>query len=118
MAQVVRDAFTLLSDASYEPRYPKPTGSLPKLSRAHVGVKLADLLDAGLLLPATTLIDAQEGSDSAALVAEDGRILFNGEMYDTPSGAAKALTESSVNGWEYWSADTPRRPAYARFAAG
>jgi hypothetical protein len=107
MAQVINDAFTLLRDSSYEPEYPKPAGSPPKPSRAHVGVKLADLLNAGLVSPATVLINAQEGSDSTALVLEDGRILLNGEVHDTPSGAGKALAESSVNGWEYWSADTP-----------
>lgn len=107
MAQVVRDAFALLSASSYEPSYPKPEGEPPKPNRAHVGVKLADLLNTGLLSPGTTLIDAQEGGDSVAVVLEDGRILLHGETYDTPSGAGKALTESSVNGWEYWSADTP-----------
>lgn len=106
MAQVVRDAFALLAESSYEPTYPKPEGEPPKPTRAHVGVKLADLLNAGLLSPGTTLIDAQEGSDSVALVMEDGRILLHGQTYDTPSGAGKALTESSVNGWEFWSADT------------
>ncbi|GAA2071748.1 hypothetical protein [Actinomadura alba] len=107
MAQVVRDAFSLLSESSYKPSYPKPEGEPPRPSRTHVGVKLADLLNTGLLSPGATLIDAQQGGDSVAVVLDDGRIFLNGETYDTPSGAGKALAESSVNGWEYWSADTP-----------
>lgn len=106
MAKIVQDAFTLLRDSSYEPTYPEPVGAPPKAPRAHMGVKLADLLNTGLLPPGATLIDAQEGSDTAAVVLEDGRILLNGEMYDTPSGAGRAIAENSVNGWEYWSADT------------
>lgn len=33
---------------------------------------------------------------------ENGKILHNGSMYTSPSGAAVAATGTSVNGWRFW----------------
>lgn len=32
----------------------------------------------------------------------NGKILFGGTMYPSPSGAAVAATGTSVNGWRFW----------------
>jgi len=33
---------------------------------------------------------------------EKNHIIYNGKEYNSPSGAARAVTENSVNGWVFW----------------
>jgi hypothetical protein len=108
MAQVTKDAFNLLSDQSYQPRYPAPgaPGAVPMRSGVF-GAKLSHLIDVGLLDVGATLVDLQRGTDATAVLTSEGRIELDGETYDTPSGAAcAALGVKSFNGWEFWYADT------------
>ncbi|GLW98763.1 hypothetical protein Misp02_28500 [Microtetraspora sp. NBRC 16547] len=108
MAQVTRDAFTLLRDQSYHPKYPAP-GALEAVPKPNgvFGVKIADLIDLGLLEVGATLIDHQRGTDATAVVTSDGKIDVDGETFDTPSGAACAVLDvKSCNGWEFWYAAT------------
>ncbi|MEV0974471.1 GmrSD restriction endonuclease domain-containing protein [Microtetraspora glauca] len=108
MAQMTRDAFTLLQDQSYHPKYPAP-GALEAVPKSNgvFGVKIADLIDLGLLEAGTTLIDHQRGTDATAVVTSDGKIDVDGETFDTPSGAACAVLDvKSYNGWEFWYAAT------------
>jgi hypothetical protein len=37
-----------------------------------------------------------------AHLRKDGRIRYDGEIYDTPSGAGKAARGISTNGWTFW----------------
>jgi hypothetical protein len=67
-------------------------------------VRVADLIDAGLLVPETVLINTAD--DVEARVRADGRIEFDGTAYDSPSGASDAAHGGSTNGWNYWLADT------------
>ena len=49
-----------------------------------------------------------KGKARALLVVEhDGRICFqmDGKIFSSPSAAAKTLTKSEVNGWEFWGMD-------------
>ena len=45
---------------------------------------------------------------ATARVGEQGKIEFNGESYDTPSGAAKAVG-SSAGGWTFWAVQIIRK---------
>jgi hypothetical protein len=107
MAEVTRQAFEKLGDRAYEPVYPEP-GAPPQAAttsgRAHHGVRISDLLDAGLLVPDAVLINP--GDDVEAVVLADGRVQHDGTAYDSPSGASDAAHGSSTNGWAYWYADT------------
>jgi hypothetical protein len=107
MAEVTRQAFEKLGDRAYEPVYPEP-GAPPQAAttsgRAHHGVRISDLLDAGLLAPDAVLINP--GDDVEAVVLADGRVQHDGTAYDSPSGASDAAHGSSTNGWAYWYADT------------
>ena len=42
------------------------------------------------------------GKDHKAVVLADGRIKFNGVLYDTPSAAARAVRKLPTNGWAFW----------------
>jgi hypothetical protein len=107
MAQVVRTAFNRLADQHYTPVYPAP-GRAPATSavgRSHYGIRVADLLDAGLLTAGAVLINRTD--DTEATVLPDGGIEFDGTAYDSPSGASDVAHGGSTNGWTYWLADTP-----------
>lgn len=109
MARVVQDAFSRLGDSAYQPVYPVPK-TVPQ-QRSVVGVpsrriKLSELLDAGLLTAGAVLTPAMETYDCVATVDDQGHIVVEGELHDTPSGAANAAG-ARVNGWRFWLADTP-----------
>jgi hypothetical protein len=65
---------------------------------------VTDLVNAGLLSPATVLFNLTD--DVEAAVQADGRIEFDGTAYDSPSGASDAAHGGITNGWTYWLADT------------
>jgi hypothetical protein len=69
-------------------------------------VSLFDLIGAGLLEPGTTLYSRQAYDYRPATVLSDGRIDLDGEIFESPSGAARTITGSSVNGWWFWKLDT------------
>jgi len=69
-------------------------------------VTLSDLIGAGLLEPGTTLYARKAYDYRPATVLSDGRIDLDGEIFESPSGAAKGVTGSSVNGWWFWKLDT------------
>jgi len=69
-------------------------------------VTLSDLIGAGLLEPGTTLYARKAYDYRSATVLSDGRIDLDGEVFDSPSGAARAVRGSNVNGWWFWKLDT------------
>ncbi|WP_239313108.1 MULTISPECIES: DUF262 domain-containing protein [unclassified Frankia] len=107
MAKVIGNAFDLLSTTSYRADYPPSPlpGDAERRTSAFHGIKIADLLAAGLLAAGTTLTPSR-GDDVVATVDADGNIVVDDERYDSPSGAAKAATGLGLNGWVYWVADT------------
>jgi hypothetical protein len=69
-------------------------------------VTIADLISAGLMEPGTTLYARKAHDYRPATVLPDGRIDVDGEIFDSPSGAAKMVTGSATNGWWFWKLDT------------
>ena len=57
-----------------------------------------------MLAPGAILINPTD--DVEATVLPDGRIEFDGTVYDSPSAAGAAARGGSANGWTYWLADT------------
>ena len=114
MAVVVRDAFSRLRDASYQPTYPAakvtPAAVASKSveRRSFARISVSTLIDAELLQPGTTLTPAWGAENGIiATVTDDGQIALEDEVFGSPSGAAKeALGGTSTNGWEFWVADT------------
>jgi hypothetical protein len=109
MAQVVREAFGQLESASYRPVYNAPSVVPEQRSASRVPsrrIKLSELLDAGLISAGTVLTPAWEEYDQVAAIDDQGRIVLDGQIHDTPSGAANAAG-AGANGWTFWLADTP-----------
>jgi hypothetical protein len=106
MAGVVQAAFNRLTDPGYSPVYPPagaPTDVAPP-ARTWYGVRVIDLIDAGLIAVDAVLINSPD--DVEARVLADGRIEFDGVPYDSPSGAGDMAHGGGTNGWAYWLADT------------
>ena len=60
------------------------------------------LVTQGTILPeGLELSKIYKGEKFTARI-RNGKILFNGEPYTSPSGAACAATSGSVNGWTFW----------------
>jgi len=75
-------------------------------------VDLAQLVASGWIEPATRIVSTYTGFEGReAAIAQDGRVFLDGTAYESPSGAARALTGAAgPNGWWYWSiAETGQR---------
>jgi hypothetical protein len=114
MAQVVRDAYSRLTEHSYTPAYPPAdlgqAGDQASGTRTRYSVTVTDLITADLLPTGTTLRPVQRNLDVQATVLPDGKIAYADEIYTTPSGASDAAGNASTNGWTFWLADTPDGP--------
>jgi hypothetical protein len=65
-------------------------------------ITLRMVMDSGLLTPGT-LIYSSTDPVQTAVVNSDGTIKISGEkVFYSPSGAAKSITDSSINGWRFW----------------
>jgi hypothetical protein len=65
---------------------------------------LRNLIRSGKLSIGTTLAHKgrqRSDRDVSATVVEGG-LRLRGQVYATPSGAAKAVTRTPVNGWAFW----------------
>lgn len=71
------------------------------------GVKLTEIIAAGLISPGTRLISTN-GAWPAEATLVTGGVEYGGSVYPTPSAAAIAVKSGlSANGWDFWAADTP-----------
>jgi hypothetical protein len=69
-------------------------------------IVIADLISAGLLDEGATLHARGKGvAERIAIVLPDGALDVDGVRHATPSGAARAVTGTSVNGWWFWLVD-------------
>lgn len=69
-------------------------------------VEVADLISAGMIDEGAILYArGRRPGDLTATVLPDGALEVSGVRYVTPSGAAKATTGGSVNGWTFWLLD-------------
>jgi len=81
-----------------------PFGTTTKHPKQHV--TLADLIGAGLLETGTTLYAREAFDYHPATVLSDGRIDVDGDVFESPSGAARAVTGKGTNGWWFGSLTT------------
>ncbi len=77
------------------------------ISTSGARVKVADLVQAGLIRPGQVLYArTQAHLGVQAIVSEDGGIYFEDKRFETPSAAAKAVTKTlSEAGWWFWLVD-------------
>jgi hypothetical protein len=69
--------------------------------RPRLTLSIKDLMDAGLL-KAGQQLRFRRRNDTQAQITSQGKILFRGVEYKTPSGAAKAVDDTTLNGWIIW----------------
>ena len=67
-------------------------------------VAVADLVSGGVLAPGAYLrLRVSDDGTATAMITDDGAIaLLDGRTFQSPSGAATALTGKPVNGWNAW----------------
>jgi hypothetical protein len=113
IAAVIRKAFERVSRSDYAATYPPvqssgdtETGTSSADSPGSASV--ADLFASGLLPAGTILVPARDSVDAVAEIDDLGQIVLDDVPFTTPSGAAKAASGSSENGWTFWLADTPK----------
>ncbi|WP_344211204.1 GmrSD restriction endonuclease domain-containing protein [Nonomuraea bangladeshensis] len=110
MAHVTKDAFNLLGQHSYQPDYPVPGEPDTVPAPAGVfGAKLSHLIDLDLLDVGATLVDLQHGTDASAVVTAEGKIELEGQIFETPTGAACAVLDvKQCDGWAFWYTGTDK----------
>jgi hypothetical protein len=57
---------------------------------------------AGVRTQSMRLIGIFKGEEFKALLKPDGTIVFNRQVYESPSAAGKAAMERTCNGWTFW----------------
>ena len=60
------------------------------------------LVEAGLLRPETTVYSPTKPPASGKINNDGSITISSGRTFYSPSGAAKAIAKSSVNGWRFW----------------
>ena len=77
-------------------------------------VDLSDLLSAGFLASGQTLVPRfRDLRERTAQILSDGRIDIDGNLSDTPSGAARRLRRTATNGWSFWLIDPKTKKSLA-----
>jgi hypothetical protein len=107
--QRIRDRTEHLIDAIIK-IWPVPEGLTSHVDRIERRparrVELADIMAAGLLDEGATLYArGLRAAGRTAIVLFDGELDVDGVRHSTPSGAARAVTGTSVNGWWFWLLD-------------
>jgi hypothetical protein len=87
--------------------WPVPAGHTSGFGRSEERPKhrvgVADLIAAGLLEPGTTVYPKRKAdAGRTATILPDGRVDVDGEIFDTPTGAARFITGRSENGWSFF----------------
>jgi hypothetical protein len=104
--QRIRDRADRLIDAIIE-IWPVPEGHKSQTERIERRparqVELADIMAAGLLDEGATLYArGRRVAGRTATVLSDGALDVDGVRYSSPSGAARAVSGTNVNGWWFW----------------
>jgi hypothetical protein len=107
--ELIRERTGQLIDSIIE-IWPVPEGYKARTERAERRparkVELADVLGAGLIEDGTTLFArGRRAVDRTATVLPDGALDVDGVRYESPSGAARAVSGQIVNGWGFWLVD-------------
>lgn len=77
------------------------------------GISLADIIHAGLINPPIHLEKRYKGVRLTATIQSDGRVLYDGKLYGSPSvsasmarksviGAPRGRKYPNTNGWRFW----------------
>jgi hypothetical protein len=90
------------------PKRPRAGRLLRRTGKKHFGIKLTDLISAGLLAPPLKLFRKYRGQIMESTLLPDGGVEFQGVNYDSCSTAAEVARSTitgrrmSTNGWDFW----------------
>jgi len=77
-------------------------------------VDLSDLLSAGLITAGQKIFpQALNLREHIGQILPDGRIDADGQLFETPSGAAYHLRKKATNGWSFWLTDLQTKKSLA-----
>lgn len=98
--------------------WPAPPGYKSATARSAASeapaADVADLLAAELLVAGQKLLPVSPAWKSrTAVILPDGRIDVDGQVYETPSGAGRAVRGRSTNGWTFWLVDPTTKKSLA-----
>lgn len=65
-------------------------------------ITLKMIVQAGLLQPETNIYSSTKPPVSAKINSDGSITVSFNRTFPSPSGAAKAITNSSINGWKFW----------------
>jgi len=85
------------------------TPETPRRRNTHHGVKLAELIEAGLVSVGDRLISANGSSPATAEVLALGEVGYDGQRFPSPSAAASAVKGGAANGWDFWAVERDGR---------
>jgi hypothetical protein len=107
--ELIRKRTDRLIDVIIE-AWPVPEGHKVRTDRAERRparkVELADVLGAALIEEGATLYArGRRAAGRTATVLSDGALDVDGVRYESPSGAARAVSGQIVNGWGFWLVD-------------
>ncbi len=74
----------------------------------------SDWIAKGVIFPAGTEFRAAYKGQVRAGHVEDGKLVVDGQYYDSPSAAARAITGNYVNGWRFWDCRFPGKSTWQR----
>jgi hypothetical protein len=83
-----------------------PTVPGKPMKKKKVSGTVMDLLAAGLLAENAKLVSTNGAWPAEATVLPNGKIEYDGQAFDTPSGAAHHLKGGAANGWDFWAIET------------
>lgn len=79
-------------------------------ARKRKKIKLADLINAGVLTPGMLLFSRKKKFiDTVATLLPDGQVEVNGVAYESPSPAASKIVGHHMNGWDFFLIDQSSR---------
>jgi hypothetical protein len=82
---------------------PRTSSSRSGATRHWYGESVADLVESGRLSVGDVLSATHRGSRYEVVVESDGRLRAGTDVFDSPSQAARLLSDQkAVNGWVFW----------------
>ena len=80
-----------------------------KIITSNPQFELINLINSGLIAPNTKIVKEYKGYLHTAIITNDGKIKTNYKnviiLHNSPSSAAKYLTQKAQNGWVWWQVD-------------
>lgn len=74
--------------------------------------RTGDWVSKGVRFPQGTQARARYKGVLYVAEVKDGALVVNGKRFDSPSSAAMSITNSPVNGWNFWEVKLPGREAW------